>query len=269
MSSVKGDTPELATYYDKISDYQYGLGLSLIDMMNVNPGDSVLDIGCGTGRLALQVSGIVGLSGSVAGIDPSPHRIEIANARMNGLQNVSLKIGQGENLSDFGESTFDHAYYCAVFHWIEDKKSALHEAYRVLKPGGQVGITSRTRGSTFSVKHIVDNILEKFPEETRTMKQNNAGMWATRKEIEMLLTEAGFEDINMKSMTMTRHFQSPKDYFMFLRASSFGQPSRVPERLRSEVRDAIIEELEKRRTASGIELESNPLLITASKKCSK
>ena len=101
MSSVKGDTPELATYYDKISDYQYGLGLALIDMMNIKTGDSVLDIGCGTGRLALQVSDIVGLSGSVTGIDPSPHRVEIANARLNGSQNLSFRSGQGEDLGDF------------------------------------------------------------------------------------------------------------------------------------------------------------------------
>ncbi len=266
MSSVKGDTPELATYYDKISDYQYGLGLALIDMMNIKTGDSVLDIGCGTGRLALQVSGIVGLSGSVTGIDPSPHRIEIANTRLKSVQNVTFRIGQGENLGDFQECTFDHAYYCAVFHWIEDKKSALREAYRVLKPGGLVGITSRRQGSTFSVKRIVDNVLEKYPEEIQTMKQNNTGMWATRKDLEALLTEAGFVDIKAKSMTVARYFQSPKDFFLFLRASSFGLPSRVPERLRSEVRDVIIEELEKRRTPSGIELESNPLYITASKK---
>lgn len=266
MSSVKDDTPELATYYDKISDYQYGLGLALIDMMSIKTGDSVLDIGCGTGRLAMQVSGIVGLSGSVTGIDPSSHRIEIANARLKNVQNVSFRIGQGENLGDLQESAFDHAYYCAVFHWIEDKKSALREAYRVLKPGGQVGITSRSRSSTFSIKSIVDNILEKYPEEMQTMKQNNTGMWATRKDLEALLTESGFEDITANSLTMTRHFQSPKDFFLFLRASSFGLPSRVPARHRSEVRDAIIGELEKRRTPSGIELESNPLFITATKK---
>ena len=209
--------------------------------------------------------GIVGLSGSVTGIDPSPHRIEIANARTGSAQNISFMIGQGEDLSEFHECAFDHAYYCAVFHWIEDKKSALREAYRVLKPGGKVGITTRRRGSTFSVKRIVNKVLEKYPEELLTMKQNNTGMWATKKDLELLLTEAGFEDIMANTTTVTRYFESPKDFFLFLKASSFGLPSRVPERLRSEVRLAIVEEMEKMRTPSGIEVQSNPMFITATK----
>ena len=64
MSSVDGDSPRLAAYYDKVSDYQFELGLALIDMMKIKTGDSVLDVGCGTGRLALQVSALSGFPGA-------------------------------------------------------------------------------------------------------------------------------------------------------------------------------------------------------------
>ena len=49
MSSVDGDNPELAAYYDKISDYQFELGLAPVDMMKIKAGDSILDIGCRMG----------------------------------------------------------------------------------------------------------------------------------------------------------------------------------------------------------------------------
>jgi len=267
MSNVDGDTPELAMYYDKISDAQYNRGVSLVDMMKMNSGDAVLDVGCGTGRLALYVSGIVGSSGSVIGIDPSPHRIEVANGKLSSIPapNVCFMVGEGEDLSGLPDGCFDDAYYCAVFHWISDKKTALREAYRVLRPGGKVGITSMDHRNSLSVKGIINDVLARHPEIDGTRRTSTGSIWASKEELEALLSEAGFKDITMSAMTTKSYFQSPKEYFGFLKASSFGQPSRVPEYLRIEVRDAIVEELEKRRTPRGIEIESYPLLAVAAK----
>ncbi len=84
MNSVMRDGPELARLYDRISDLQFEGGKKLVAMMGVKKGDAVLDVGCGTGRLAVHLAGIVGPSGSVTGIDPSPHRISIAEEKLKG-----------------------------------------------------------------------------------------------------------------------------------------------------------------------------------------
>ncbi len=81
MSGVMWDAPELAERYDRMSDSQFQSGCILVDRMNVKKNDVALDVGCGTGRLALHVSGIVGPSGRVVGIDPSPHRVRIADRK--------------------------------------------------------------------------------------------------------------------------------------------------------------------------------------------
>ncbi len=144
MDNVKWDAPELARRYDAVSDSQYERGLILVDKMKISEGSAVLDIGCGTGRMALHVAGMVGPSGMVFGIDPSSHRIRVANDKLrNGaFHNVRFIQGHGEDLGAFPDGTFDYAYLCSVFHWIADKKAALKEINRALKPGGMLGMTT-------------------------------------------------------------------------------------------------------------------------------
>jgi hypothetical protein len=128
-----------------------------------------------------------------------------------------------------------------------------------------VGITSRSEGNSLSVRAVIKNVLARHPEIDRTKRTRTGSMWASKEELEALLSETGFVNIEMNTMTTKGYFQSPKEYFGFLKASSFGQPSRVPEYLRDEVRQAMVEELEKRRTPLGIEIETHPLLVVATK----
>ena len=67
-------------------------------MMGISNGDTVLDVGCGTGRQAVYVSGIIGSSGRLTGIDPSSHRIELAQEKFarDPKGNARFLVGQAE-----------------------------------------------------------------------------------------------------------------------------------------------------------------------------
>lgn len=118
------DTIELAERYDQVSEGQYNNGLTLIANLGVKKGQTVLDIGCGTGRLTSRVAKIVGDTGQVIGIDPSKERIEIArrNVPDSPRSNISLEIGDANSLYHFQNNSFDIVYLNIVFHWIDNKK---------------------------------------------------------------------------------------------------------------------------------------------------
>jgi ubiquinone/menaquinone biosynthesis C-methylase UbiE len=109
-----------------------------IALANLRPGQHVLDVGCGTGVLALKVQRRVGRAGRVAGIDPSSE--QIAHARAKATQRrtpIDFQIGVIEQLA-FPDQTFDVVFSTLMMHHLPAplKRQGLAEIARVLKPGG-------------------------------------------------------------------------------------------------------------------------------------
>src|SRR5262245_21325963 len=76
--SLTLDSADLANTYERVSTRQFDHGKVLIAALDPRPGERVLDVGCGTGRLGAYVAGLVAPGGDVVGIDPLPLRVEIA-----------------------------------------------------------------------------------------------------------------------------------------------------------------------------------------------
>jgi ubiquinone/menaquinone biosynthesis C-methylase UbiE len=106
------------------------------------PDKTVLDIGCGIGRLEVELAPRVK---AVYGIDVSTQMINAALKRCSPLSNVHLLKVSGRNLGDFSNSFFDAAVAVDTFPYLNQSGAALvdryfAEAYRVLKPGGDLVI---------------------------------------------------------------------------------------------------------------------------------
>jgi ubiquinone/menaquinone biosynthesis C-methylase UbiE len=121
----------------------------IADMIGYQPGEAVLDVGCGTGSLALVAKERVGNAGRVHGIDPAPKQIDRARAKASrqGLD-VNFQLGVFEKLV-FPDQTFDVVQSTfAIDHAPADlQRQGLREIARVLKPGGRlfILITSRVQ----------------------------------------------------------------------------------------------------------------------------
>jgi ubiquinone/menaquinone biosynthesis C-methylase UbiE len=252
--SLDLDSPELAAAYDATSTRQFNHGKVLIASLRPKAGERALDVGCGTGRLGEYVANLVAPNGEVVGIDPLPLRIELA-ARKN--PRFKAQVGRAEDLSAFADASFDLLYSNSVFHWVSDKPSALREAFRVLKPGGRIGVNSadaeRAHQSAALVREaVIEEGLGKVAEASAfgTNHRVNAS------ELARLLREAGFQNVEVTPHTFVDDVQDVDDLITWSSSSSFGNfLSDLDAEQRARVRRRLGRKLESRRTAAGIQLE--------------
>jgi ubiquinone/menaquinone biosynthesis C-methylase UbiE len=237
-TSFTHDSSHLAETYDRVSDTQFESGKRLAERL-VEPGARVLDVGCGTGRLARWIAEQVGPKGSVVGIDPLAERIAIA--RRNAAPGISFEVGQAEDLSGFADASFDVVCMSAVFHWIENKPKALGEVRRVLRPGGLLGVTTLPRelmGSSSVATTLVPVLAqEPYIHKADLSALAIASRGHTLTEIVQMVLESGLQLVELHVMPRKRHHPTGADVVDFLESSSFGNFLRVvPEDLRPSLR---------------------------------
>jgi ubiquinone/menaquinone biosynthesis C-methylase UbiE len=117
------------------------------DLARLQPGEAVLDVGCGTGTLALLAQERVGPTGRVVGIDPGPQQIACARAKAARRRLPStFQMGMIEHLA-FPDRTFDVVLSTIMMHHLPTglKRQGLTEIARVLKPGGRLVIADFQR----------------------------------------------------------------------------------------------------------------------------
>jgi len=105
--------------------------------LGAQPGERVLDAGCGPGFYVAETLERVGPDGSVAGVDASEAMLGVAAKRCEGHDNVSFHEGDVTALP-VGDADFDRALSVQVLEYVEDIPAALSELLRVLRPGGRV-----------------------------------------------------------------------------------------------------------------------------------
>src|SRR5712691_4902894 len=155
------------------------------NLARLQPGEQVLDVGCGTGTLAMEVQSRVGRAGRVAGVDPGTE--QIARARSKAARRnvpIEFQIGVIEHLA-FPDQTFDVVLSTLMMHHLPAplKRQGLAEIARVLKPEGRLVIADFTR------------------------KQDRAGQAArfhaggnSLHELAALVADAGFAQVDMEEL---------------------------------------------------------------------
>lgn len=124
-----------------LTDRLFGTQATL-DRIGLRPGQRVLEVGPGPGRLLIPAARRVLPGGEVVGLDIQREMIDKLEARAarEGIANLTAVVGDAAT-ANFSPESFDVVYLCAVLGEIRDREAALARCYRVLKPGGLLSVT--------------------------------------------------------------------------------------------------------------------------------
>ena len=117
--------------------YSEPLAIEFLQLLTLESGQQVLDVGCGPGQLTARLVELVGAR-SVSAVDPSASFVEAARLRLPG---VTIKQAVAEELP-FPDDTFDQVLAQLVVHFMPDPVRGLTEMARVCRPGGMVAASA-------------------------------------------------------------------------------------------------------------------------------
>lgn len=117
-----------AQAYGKNGAFVHELAGGVLEWLNAQPGEHILDLGCGDGQLTQRIAAT---GATVRGVDASPQMA--ASARSRG---ITVDESSAE-LLPYASATFDAVFSNAALHWMRDQDGVLAQVRRVLKPGGR------------------------------------------------------------------------------------------------------------------------------------
>jgi ubiquinone/menaquinone biosynthesis C-methylase UbiE len=140
-----GKTIRWARLYDLGTTLLYfgqlaALHRTIVDLAGIRPGERILDVGCGPGRLAIVAGTAAAPGGETCGIDPAPEMVELARRRATRAgAPVRFEVGVIEALP-FANDRFDVVLSSLMLHHLPDelKRRGLAEIHRVLRPAGRL-----------------------------------------------------------------------------------------------------------------------------------
>jgi ubiquinone/menaquinone biosynthesis C-methylase UbiE len=125
----------------------------------LRPGQRVLEIRPGPGRLLIPAAKQVQPDGEAVGIDIQPAMIERLKARANevGVTNLQVILGDAAS-AHIPEASFDLVFLCAALGEIPDRTAALTQCYSALRPGGILSITEMVGDPHYQSRSVVERL---------------------------------------------------------------------------------------------------------------
>jgi len=182
-----------ADLYDDKHSFVFQYGENVLELLDLKPGERVLDLGCGTGYLAheMQLQG-----GNVIGADASPEMVAKAKAT---YPEVNFVVADGTSFH-FDEP-FNAVFSNATLHWIKDAGAVIKNVYNSLNKGGRFVAEMGGKGNMAHIIAATTTVLNKHGYGANI--NNNPWYFPSPAEYAAKLEAAGFR------VTFMAHFDRP------------------------------------------------------------
>jgi trans-aconitate methyltransferase len=132
-----------AGLYDDRHAFVHRMGAGVVELLAPQPGERILDLGCGTGPLTRAIADA---GADVLGVDASPAMIEKARAS---YPNVRFEVADATTMAF--DRPFDAIFSNAVLHWVKPPAAAIGRMFAALRPGGRLVLEMGGRGNVAAV----------------------------------------------------------------------------------------------------------------------
>jgi trans-aconitate methyltransferase len=166
--------------YARNARFVADLGAPVVELLAPQPGERILDLGCGDGALTEK---LVALGCSVVGVDGSPLQIKAARAR-----GLDAHVGDAQALAI--EGPFDAVFSNAALHWMRDADAVIDNVWRLLRPGGRFVAEMGGDGCVAQIVAALDTVLARRGLDARAL---NPWYFPSVEDYGARLARCGFE----------------------------------------------------------------------------
>lgn len=214
-AGIAGVFDRAAETYDAVGVPWFGpIAQGLVDALAVQPGERVLDVGCGRGAALLPLAAAAGPTGHALGIDLSPRMVALTAADARDLAHVEVRVADA-CAPGLAPASYDVLASSLVLFFLPDPAAVVRTWAGLLVDGGRLGVA--TFGPQDERWKEVDALFTPYlpPAMLDARTSGRRGPFASDEGVEGLLRGAGLTDVRTAHRTVEAVFTGPEHWLQF------------------------------------------------------